>query len=424
MSLSHQIVSILGGQWGDEGKGKIVDILAEDADIIARAAGGANAGHTVLVGDQKFVFHLLPSGVLHPGKVCILGTGMVIHLPTLFEELKVLEQNNIYTRDTIKISSRAHILFDFHQHMDSFHEHRKGNKAVGTTKRGIGPAYEEKARRTSIRVVDLLNKDEFLPKIAHVINYYTEIFNMEIDEGAVIAQYLEYAEEIRNMVIDAPSFLHQAISQGKKVLCEGAQGALLDVDHGTYPFVTSSNTLIGGLLTGLGLPPQLFQHNIGVYKAYCTRVGEGPFPTELQADIGEQLRQKGGEYGATTGRPRRCGWFDGVAAKFTIGLNGITAINLTKLDVLTGFTKIRVATHYLLDGERMHYFPADLNLLERVEVEWETLDGWTEDLSDCKTFEELPQNAKTYVEFLEEFLGVHVKFIGVGQKRDQVIVRD
>lgn len=423
MNLKNQVVSVLGGQWGDEGKGKIVDILAEDADIIARAAGGANAGHTVYVGDQKFVFHLLPSGVLHPGKVSILGSGMVIHLPTLFDEFKVLERNNIHAREFIKISSRAHVLFEFHQEMDEIYEKMKGNKAVGTTKRGIGPAYEEKARRSSIRIVDLLNKDEFLPKIAKIINYYEETFGVDIDDGEVIERYLGYAEEIREMVIDMPSYLHKSLAEGKKVLCEGAQGALLDVDHGTYPFVTSSNTLIGGLISGLGLPPQLFQHNIGIYKAYCTRVGEGPFPTELDGEIGEHLRKAGGEYGATTGRPRRCGWFDAVASRFTIGLNGITHINLTKLDVLSGFKHIPVATHYLLNGEKLHFFPADIEELYGIEVEYETLDGWEEDISECTEYDQLPVNAQAYIEYLENTLHVPIKFIGVGQGRDQLIAR-
>lgn len=423
MDYADQVSSILGGQWGDEGKGKIVDILSEDVDLIARAAGGANAGHTVYVGDQKFIFHLLPSGVLHPGKISVLGSGMVIHLPTLFEEMKVLERNKIYAKDWIKISSRAHVLFDFHQGMDEWHETKKGKESIGTTKRGIGPAYEEKARRSGIRISDLLNKDIFLAKIGKLVHYYNEQFDMEIDDKDIITRYLAYAEEIQDMVIDCPSFLHQALQKGKKILVEGAQGALLDIDHGTYPFVTSSNTLIGGLLTGLGLPPQLFQTNIGIYKAYCTRVGEGPFPTELQAETGEKLRKKGGEYGATTGRPRRCGWFDAVGARFTLGLNGITHINLTKLDVLTGFPHIRVGTKYLVNGIELPYFPAELDMLERVEVEYESFDGWDEDISECRSFDELPENAKKYVTALEHMLHTPIKYIGVGQKRDQLIVK-
>jgi len=269
----------------------------------------------------------------------------------------------------------------------------------------------------------LLNKETFLTKIAHLLHYYREQFGLEVDEGDLITRYLGYAEEIRDMVIDCPSFLHQSLGKGKKMLVEGAQGALLDIDHGTYPYVTSSNTSIGGLLTGLGLPPQVFRHNIGIYKAYCTRVGEGPFPTELLADVGEKLREKGGEFGATTGRPRRCGWFDAVAAKFTIGINGITAVNLTKLDVLSGFKHIRVATKYIVDGVELPYFPAELEMLERVEVEYETFDGWQEDISECRNFDELPENAQIYVRALEKMLGVSAKYIGIGPAREQLIVQ-
>ena len=422
-----QLVYIAGAQWGDEGKGKLVDIMSQHYDIIARAAGGANAGHTIVIkkGDksEKFVFHLLPSGVLHEGKICVIGNGTVIHIPTLLEEISGLKEKGLDAMKSILISDRAHIIFDYHIEIDGIQEERKGDKKVGTTKRGIGPCYTDKIARRGIRMGELLNFSAFAEKFRANAESKMKAFGIEIDIQQQLAFYQDALEKLEPIIVNTTEYLDNAYKAGKNILVEGAQGTHLDIDFGTYPYVTSSNTTAGGACTGLGIAPSKINSAIGILKAYTTRVGEGPFPTELNDEDGEKLREKGGEFGATTGRPRRCGWFDCVVAKNSIILNGINSINLTKLDVLTGLETIRIGLAYRLNGKEVSFIPASLEDFEKVEVEYLDLHGWTEDISRAESFEDLPENAQNYILKLEEILEVPVNFIGVGVHRNELIYR-
>jgi adenylosuccinate synthase len=418
---------ILGAQWGDEGKGKLVDIKGADFDIVARATGGANAGHTVYVREggetKKFVFHLLPSGILYDTVTCVIGNGVVIHVPTLYSELDSLAAQNVIVGDRLKISKRASLLFDFHKIIDGMQEDRKGKDKVGTTKRGIGPCYGDKILRRGLRICDLQHWEDFEARYRANLEWHQSVYNFEYDADAELKMLKERRDDLLGACVDGSLYLNSALENGKTVLVEGANATLLDIDHGTYPYVTSSNPSVGGVFTGTGMNAKHLGDVIGIVKAYMTRVGRGPFPTELENDLGEKIREAGGEYGSTTGRPRRCGWFDVPMTKYSILINGFTSLNLTKLDVLDDLDEIQVATAYHLDGKEIFSLPASLLDLARVEVTYETLPGWKSALTECTSWEQLPENAKAYVLRLEELLGCPIEYIGVGQRRDQLITR-
>ena len=426
ISQLGQVIYIAGTQWGDEGKGKLVDILSEQYDIISRSAGGANAGHTICVNkggeSKKYVFHLLPSGVLHDNKVCVIGNGTVIHVPTLLDEIHALKEEGIEIRDRLFISDRAHLIFNYHKNIDEIQEKQKGEEKVGTTKRGIGPAYTDKISRRGLRMIDLLDFNTFAEKLRCNAERHMKVYGFEFNIEEEINYYKDALELIEPFIINTTEYLDKAHKEGKAILAEGAQGTHLDIDLGTYPYVTSSNTVSGGGCTGLGIAPNRINTAIGIAKAYTTRVGAGPFPTELDGSEGEMLREKGAEYGATTGRPRRCGWFDAVVVRNAITINGITSINLTKLDVLNNIESIKIGVRYKLDGEQVNFIPASLADFEKVEVEYEEMPGWDEDISNAKTFDDLPENAQNYVKKLEEILEVPINFIGVGVHRSEMIL--
>ena len=423
-----QVIFIGGTQWGDEGKGKLVDILSGQYDIIARAAGGANAGHTIYITDEKgetkkFIFHLLPSGVLREDKICIIGNGTVIHIPTLLDEIHGLKEKGIDIRDHLFISDRAHVIFDFHKDIDGVQEEWKGDKKVGTTKRGIGPTYADKISRTGMRIIDLFDFEHFAEKLRENVTRHEKTYGIKVNFEGQINLYKDAVGLIEPMIINTTEYIDNAYKAGKTILIEGAQGTHLDIDFGTYPYVTSSNTTIGGACTGLGIAPNKLNTPIGIVKTYATRVGEGPFPTELNNFEGEMLREQGGEYGSTTGRTRRCGWLDAIAVKNSIIINGITSINFTKLDVLSGFKTIKVGIKYKLNGEYINFIPASLKDFENVEVEYIEFPGWEEDISKMKNFDDLPENAKNYVNSIEEILETPINFIGVGMDRNDMIYK-
>lgn len=419
-------VSILvGSQWGDEGKGKIVDILSTKYDIVARYQGGANAGHTIHIGDKQYVLHLIPSGILREGVICVIGNGVVIDPNALLEEIEFLEKNGISTKNRLLISHNAHLIMPYHKLLDNLYENESGKK-IGTTGRGIGPCYYDKYHRRGIRIVDLLNRSELERKIRENIaeknNLITKVFNQtELDVNSIVSEYLEFDQKIDKYITDTTLYLNNAINEGKSVLLEGAQGALLDVDFGTYPFVTSSSPTAGGACTGTGIPPTKVTSVIGIVKAYTTRVGNGPFPTELHGEFGENLRKIGAEFGATTGRPRRVGWFDAFLMKYSRMINGIERVAITKLDVLSSFEKIKVCTGYKLDGKLLKSFPNDVIKLEQIEPVYEELDGWMSDISEVRNYDELPQKAKDYLAFIAEICGFEISIISVGPKRVQTI---
>jgi adenylosuccinate synthase len=413
-----KLTAVLGLNWGDEGKGKLVDILAGKSQFVARFGGGANAGHTIVVNGEKVVLHQMPSGVLHPQTKNVIGNGCVVHLPTLIEEMNELKTKGVKLADRLFLSNRATILFDFHKELDGLAESR-AKKKIGTTKRGIGPAYADRVNRKSLRLGDLLNFEVFAAKLRDRLEEINAIEGMpfKFDPTREISLYKDLAERLDGMIVDTAEILQTALADGKTVLAEGAQGSLLDVDFGTFPFVTSSTTTAGNIFSGLGIAPQNLE-SIGVAKAYTTRVGEGPFTTELLNETGEKLREIGAEFGATTGRPRRCGWMDLVATKYSAKLNGTTSINLTKLDVLNDFKEIQVCTKYSLDGEEIETLPATIEELERVEPIFETLPGWEADTSAARKISDLPENAQAYIKFIEKFLGIPVQWVGVGVERE------
>ena len=421
-------VAVIGAQWGDEGKGKIVDLFTRDADIVVRFQGGNNAGHTLVVNGNKTVLHLIPSGALHPGKLCVIGNGVVVDPGVLLEELDGLKKRGYLLDDSfLRISEQAHLIMPYHKAIDLARERLRGKGKIGTTGRGIGPAYEDKVARTGIRFVDLLEQDTFRDKLRHNIkekNIYLKAILKEktLSFKEIHDTYRGYRERLKGHVANTGLLLDNEIRAGKKVLFEGAQGTLLDVDHGTYPFVTSSNTVIGGLCSGAGIGARNVHQIIGISKAYTTRVGSGPFPTELKGPEGEKLKEEGSEFGATTGRPRRCGWFDAVGVGHAVRVNGITGIALTKLDVLTGFKKIGVCVAYRCEGKTYHDFPASLRVLERAQPIWERMDGWNTPISGAKKFSDLPANAQRYVRRLEEIIGTEMILISVGPGREQTIL--
>jgi len=419
-------IAVVGAQWGDEGKGKVVDFLAKDADIITRYQGGNNAGHTVVVGEEEYIFHLLPSGILHPDKKCVIGNGVVLSPKVLFEEIDHLRQRGVYVGDNLAISDRAHVIMPYHLLMESADEKNRGAKKIGTTKRGIGPAYVDKVARVGIRVGDLLNPKVFKEKLDFNLSEKARILGkseqwVESARTAMIEEYRDYANRIEPFVADTSVILNEAIKAGKSILFESAQGTLLDVDLGTYPYGTSSNPTAGGVCTGLGVGPTAIDKVIGVVKAYVTRVGEGPFPTKLPPDMDELIRQKGQEFGATTGRPRRCGWFDAVAARYAVRVNGFTGIAVTKLDILDEMDPIKLCVGYRYNGKTLTEFPSQIDVLENCEPVYESMDGWLADTSELKRYGDLPENARKYLERISQLVEAAVELVAVGRERDRIL---
>lgn len=422
-------IIVIGSQWGDEGKGKIVDRLSGQSDMIVRFQGGANAGHTLKVGDKETILHLIPSGILHPGTKCIIGNGVVLDPEVFFQEVGELEKNGIdVAPDRLAISAKAHIILPYHKSLDKAREARRAGEKIGTTGRGIGPCYEDKAARIGIRAGDLNNPELVRKKIAHALleknALLTGLYKYPAhDAEEVASSLLTLAEWIKPYIQDTDQLVHNAINADKNLLFEGAQGIHLDIDHGTYPYVTSSNTVAGGASCGTGIPPSAIDEVIGVAKAYTTRVGGGPFPTELLDDAGSYLQAKGHEYGATTGRPRRCGWLDTVVLRESARLNGITGFALTKLDVLQNLPQLKICVAYELDGKRYEYMPQHEGDLERVKPVYETLPGFEDDIRGITQYKDLPEEARRYVERIEELTGVPVTYISTGPGRDETIVR-
>lgn len=418
---------VLGLQWGDEGKGKVIDLLAGSTEVVVRCQGGANAGHTVVVGGRKTVLHLLPSGVLHPGAVCVIGNGVVIDAKALCEELDDLAKGGCDLMGRLTVSDRAHLVLPVHKALDAAAENAKGAAKVGTTLRGIGPTYIDKASRTGIRCGEMADWDGFVAKLhAHLalVNRQLAAWGApQLSAAEAIDPVLPFCRRIAPLVADTAAALHAAATAGKRFMFEGAQGVMLDIDYGTYPFVTSSNTGVGGVITGTGLSHKYLGEVIGVAKAYCTRVGSGPFPSELGNPLGDEIRTRGGEFGATTGRPRRCGWFDAVAVRFACRLNGVDSLAITKLDILTGQKTLPVCVAYDLDGHRLDTIPARIEDFARVVPVYEEFPGWSESISACRRLEDLPANARAYLAALERLVGVPARWIGVGPGRDEIIVR-
>ena len=419
-------IILVGAQWGDEGKGKIIDLLTEKSDIIVRFQGGNNAGHTVRFEDQKFVLHLIPSGILHPGKICLLGNGVVVDPDALFEEIATLESKGIRTRHRVFVSDQAHLIFPYHKQLDRLHEEAKGAQKIGTTQRGIGPCYADKVSRTGIRIADLQDPATLRKRLSGVVAEKNRLlFRMYGVRGASCKALLQSVARYRARLLaiaqNTALFLNQAIRRHKRILFEGAQGTLLDVDHGTYPYVTSSNTSAGAALTGTGIGPTAIDEVIGVVKAYTTRVGEGPFPTEFRKLLMEKIRDVGEEYGATTGRPRRCGWFDAVIARHAVLVNGLSKIAVMKLDVLDSLPEIKICVAYLDRGRRLTAFPSNVQTLSHVKPVYETHPGWRTPTSHARRLQDLPVKARAYLKRLERILAVPISIISVGSKRNQTI---
>ncbi|MEB3178593.1 MAG: adenylosuccinate synthase [Nostocaceae cyanobacterium] len=419
-------VIVIGAQWGDEGKGKITDLLSRSADVVVRYQGGVNAGHTIVVQGQTFKLHLIPSGILYPDTECIIGCGTVIDPEVLIKELDQLEKFNISTRNLL-ISETAHVTMPYHRLIDKASEEKRGNYKIGTTGRGIGPTYADKSERTGIRMLDLMDSDGLRDQLQWTIQYKNvileKLYNLPpLDPQEVIDQYLKFAERLRPHVVDTSLKISEAIGQRRNILFEGAQGTLLDLDHGTYPYVTSSNPVAGGACVGTGVGPTMIDRVIGVAKAYTTRVGEGPFPTELHGDVGELLCQRGAEFGTTTGRKRRCGWFDAVIGRYAVRINGLDCLAITKLDVLDELEEIKVCVAYEIDGERCHDFPTSSRRFSRCHPIYKTLRGWQQSTANCRSLEDLPNEALDYLKFLAELMEVPIAIVSLGASRDQTII--
>ncbi|MHC4571179.1 MAG: adenylosuccinate synthase [Planctomycetota bacterium] len=420
---------IIGLQWGDEGKGKVVDILAEHSDIVVRYSGGANAGHTVVVGDSRFALHLLPSGSVRPNIICVIANGVVVDPDTLLKEIETLAQKNITLTDRLFISENAHVVLNYHKKEDQLREESLGKNKLGTTIRGVGPCYADKVGRSySVRISDLRNFEELRAKLQTIVDYKNKIFaalyNAEpISADDIFEKCKSYADKLLPFTTDTTEFLHKSIADGKSILFEGAQGSLLDLDHGTFPFVTSSNSSSLGMPAGCGVPAKMVNKFLGVAKAYTTRVGSGPFPTEQDNEIGQYIRDKGQEYGTTTGRPRRCGWFDAVAVSYAVTIGAIDSIALIHLDTLAGLNEIKICKAYKINGKQTVFFPANVTKLSQAECVYKTVPGWEEDITEVGDFHDLPLNAQNYIMLIEEMTGKPITIIGVGPRRNQTIFR-
>ncbi len=421
------VTVIVGSQWGDEGKGKIVDLLSRQADYVARYQGGANAGHTIVINKKQTILHLIPSGILTEGVKCIIGNGVVIDPIAFMEETAMLKENGIDVTGRIFISHKAHLIMPYHKLLDKARESKQSGNAIGTTGRGIGPAYIDKSRRAGIRIVDLLDRKGFEDKLRANLQEKNEelvkIYGYEkLETEPIINEYLKYDKLMDPFITDTTLLINEEIAAGKNILVEGAQGALLDVDHGTYPFVTSSNPTSGGACTGLGIPPTSINKIIGVAKAYCTRVGNGPFPTELNDETGRNIQKTGAEFGATTGRPRRCGWLDLVALKYSVMINGISELAITKLDVLDSFAEIKLCTGYKTGNKTLKTFPIDINSFENIEPVYKAYPGWNKSLHGIRKFEDLPSETINYLKEIENYTGAKVKIISLSPERDDTII--
>ena len=417
---------VVGMVWGDEAKARVVDVFSEKADIVVRYQGGSNAGHTVIVGDEKFVFHLVPSGILRPGKLCVIANGVVVDPELLIEEVEELETRGVEVYKQLVVSGRAHIVMPYHKVLDAVVEDSRGSGKVGTTLRGIGPCYRDKAGRSGIRAAQLVDPDSLRVllerNLEHVNKLLTRIYDREpLEFEPMYEKFSKLGRKMKPLIKDTVQLLNDALKNGKQVLFEGAQGAMLDIDFGTYPYLTSSNTTTGGICTGSGVPPKMVGSVTGVLKAYATRVGEGPFPTEVFGQVGDEIREKGAEYGATTGRPRRCGWLDGVVARYAATVNGVDKLAITKLDVLSGQKTIKVCVAYELNGSRCETVPADYRILEGCRPVYEELPGWDRDISAARQLSDLPKAAQDYVDYLERLVEARVELVSVGSERDQVI---
>ena len=415
-------VVVVGTQWGDEGKGKITDFLSQDAEVIARYQGGDNAGHTIVIDGKKFKLHLIPSGIFFPEKISVIGNGVVVNPKSLVTELKYLHDEGI-TTDSLRISDRAHVILPYHIKLDRLQESSKGDNKIGTTNKGIGPAYMDKAARVGIRIADLLDKEIFAERLRVNLEEKNRLFEKmyecePIKFEDIFEEYYEYGQQIKDYVTDTSVILNDALDAGKRVLFEGAQGVMLDIDQGTYPFVTSSNPVAGGTI-GSGVGPSKINKVVGVCKAYTSRVGDGPFPTELLDEVGDRIREVGHEYGTTTGRPRRVGWFDSVVMRHSRRVSGITNLSLNSIDVLSGLDTVKICVAYDLDGERIDHYPASLEQLKRCKPIYEELPGWSEDITGCRSLDELPENARNYVRRVGELVGVRISTFSVGPDRDQ-----
>jgi adenylosuccinate synthase len=418
-------IAVLGAQWGDEGKGKIVDLLTRHFSIVARYQGGHNAGHTVYAGGKKFVLRLLPSGILHDGITCVIGNGLVVDPQALFAEIDELGRADIAVGDRLIISDKAHLILPYHRELDLLSEARRGERRIGTTSRGIGPAYEDKIARRGVRVGDLANADSLAEAVQHNVAARNRLIaDSTMDWRQVLDELKTAWTRMAPWVTDVSVFLARAREAGRSIMFEGAQGTLLDIDHGTYPYVTSSNATVGGVCTGLGVGPRAIDGVLGVAKAYTTRVGEGPLPTELTGEIGNRLRESGQEFGAVTGRPRRCGWYDAVAVRFAVRVNGLDAVALTKLDVLDGLPELQVCSAYRCRGATLTEMPGDLSQLAACEPVYETLPGWTAPTAGVRDFDRLPREARAYIARLEEITGVPAAMISTGSAREDTIIRD
>ncbi len=420
------IFAVIGAQWGDEGKGKIVDLLAEKADVVVRFAGGPNAGHTIVNSYGEFRLHLVPSGIFYPHTVCLIGNGVVVSPAVLLKELEELEEQKVDT-SRLFIRDRAHLIMPYHTLLDELQEKARGDKALGTTRSGVGPAYVDKVARLGIRAGDLLDKEGLLHRLRLVLDdkniILTKVYGVPpLSLEEVYHQYCQYGERLAPLIRETEPLVKQALERKESVLLEGAQGTLLDIDFGTYPYVTSSSPIAAGAYIGLGLSPSKLEHVLGVFKSYTTRVGSGPMPTELQDETGESIREQAHEYGATTGRPRRCGWFDGVAASFSSRINGFSGVALTRLDILDTFPSIKICTGYKVDGDIIDQFPSRVAILEKCEPVYEELAGWQSPISHVRRFEDLPHQAQSYMKRLEELVACPVDLISVGPKREETII--
>jgi adenylosuccinate synthase len=421
-------IVLVGTQWGDEGKGRITDLLSNKAEMVVRFQGGDNAGHTVILDKNEFKLHLVPSGILNPNAVCVIGNGVVVNPMTLINELRDLESKGVRT-DNLRISSNCHLIMPYHIALDSVTENSLGSLKIGTTRKGIGPAYADKAGRSGIRICDLMDPEVFKQKLSSILKIKNAILEKVYSSDAfevedIFNNYMQYAEILKKYVVDTAFLVNKAIDEGKNILFEGAQGTLLDIDHGTYPYVTSSSTTAGGVFSGSGIGPKRINNVIGITKSYCTRVGEGVFPTELSDKNGDYIRKKGNEYGTTTGRARRCGWFDCVTIRYAKIINNLDSLAITKLDVLTGLEKIKICTGYDIGGKIYDNVTPNCITLQKSKPVYIEIDGWDEDISDIKDFNGLPHNARKYIEILEELLSIPASMISVGPDRHQIIIRD